>query len=154
MATLSCEKLRPGVVAVRVKPRPSDQHSVLIIRHSVLNFSGARAGVDGIIGSRSHPEIRRLDGCSNNITNPPFFFFWKKPRPPFSCSLYIQRYNLIRTDGRIDTHVSNKTGQNYISFCSTFSWQERERERQTIFQSKREKNTWTTTKKKGKKTIC
>lgn len=78
-----CHKLRPGVGTSEAAPIASAFRR----HHSSLwywNFSGARAGVDGIIGSRSHPEIRRLDGYSNSITNPPFF-------STFSSSLYLQR---------------------------------------------------------------
>lgn len=39
----------------------------------VLNFSGARAGVDGIIGSRSHPEIPKAGWLEQQHNKPSFF---------------------------------------------------------------------------------
>lgn len=62
----------------------------------VLNFSGARAGVDGIIGSRSHPEIPKA-GWLEQQHNKPSFFSYRL--------LYIYGVPHLHTD-HARTHVS------------------------------------------------
>lgn len=85
----------------------------------VLNFSGARAGVDGIIGSRS--ATRRYEGWMAGVKkhNKPSFFFF------FFFLLYIQSSS--------SAHVRIHTYYVPQSFCSASSSSE------TIFQTEGEK---------------
>ena len=67
-----CHKLRPGVGTSEAAPIASAFRP----HHSSLwywNFSGARAGVDGIIGSRSHPRDTKAGWLQQQHNKPSFF---------------------------------------------------------------------------------